>query len=38
MQNGKYYIGQYQNGLRNGKGTLYHSNGNIEKEGKWLNG
>ena len=37
MQNGKYYIGQWSNNLRNGKGTLYYSNGNIELEGNWVN-
>ena len=24
-ENGEYYIGQYKNGLRNGKGILYYS-------------
>ena len=37
MQNGKCYIGQWNNNLRNGKGALYYSNGNIEKEGNWVN-
>ena len=35
--NGDYYIGQYKNGLRNGKGTLYLSDENIRYEGDWIN-
>ena len=36
-ENGEYYIGQYKNGLRNGKGIEYYSNGNIQYEGDWVN-
>ena len=25
FENGRYYIGQFKNGLRNGKGKLYYS-------------
>ena len=38
MQNGKYYIGQYKNDLRNGKGNNFYSNGNIEYKGDFVNG
>ena len=31
-ENGEYYIGQFKNGLRNGKGKLYYANGNIKYE------
>ena len=37
MEDGKYYIGQWKNGLRNGKGTMYYSNGTIKYEGDWVN-
>ena len=37
-EDGNYYIGQFKNGLRNGKGTEYYSNGNIKYEGDWING
>ena len=36
-ENGKYYIGQFKDGLKNGKGTLHFSNGNIKKMGDWIN-
>jgi hypothetical protein len=36
-EDGKYYIGQEKNGLRNGKGTMYYSNGKIKYEGDWIN-
>ena len=36
-ENGEYYIGQWKNGLRNGKGTYYYSNGNIKYDGDWIN-
>ena len=36
-EDGKYYIGQWSNNLRNGKGTLYYPNGKIEKEGNFIN-
>ena len=34
---GLYYIGQFKNGFRNGKGILYNSNGNIKYDGEFLN-
>ena len=37
MQNGEYYIGQWKNGLSQGKGTLYYPNGKIRYEGEWAN-
>ena len=37
MENGVYYIGHFKNGLRNGKGIEYYSNGNIKYEGDWIN-
>ena len=36
-EDGEYYIGQFKNGLRHGKGTMYYSNGNIMYEGDWVN-
>ena len=36
--NGNYYIGQFKNGLRNGKGTEYYKNGNIKYEGDFIDG
>ena len=36
FENGYYYIGQFKNGLRNGKGILYYSKGNIKYEGNWI--
>ena len=38
FREGEYYIGQYVNGLRNGKGIMYYSNGNIKYDGDWFNG
>jgi len=35
---GKYYIGQFKNGLPNGKGIEYYKNGNIRYEGDFVNG
>ena len=37
MEDGKYYIGQWKNGLRNGKGIQYYSNGNIQYKGDFVN-
>ena len=37
MENGEYYIGQWKKDLKNGKGTLYYPNGNIQYEGDWVN-
>ena len=34
---GAYFIGEYKNGLRNGKGIEYYSNGNIKYDGEWIN-
>ena len=36
-EDGKYYIGQCKNHLRNWKGTEYYSNGNIKYEGDFVN-
>ena len=36
--NGDYFIGEYKNSLRNGKGILYYKNGNIQYEGDYVNG
>ena len=36
-ENGDYYIGEVKNGLRNGKGIEYYSNGNIKYEGEFVN-
>ena len=35
--NGCYYIGQFKNGKRHGKGTIYYKNGNIMYEGDFVN-
>ena len=37
-KNGEYYIGQWLNGLRHGKGKEYYKNGNIKYEGDFCNG
>ena len=37
FDNGEYYIGQFQESLRHGKGTMYNSNGTIKEEGNWNN-
>ena len=36
-ENGEYYIGQEKNGLKEGKGTMYYSNGNIKYDGDSIN-
>jgi len=36
-ENGEFYIGQWKNGLRNGKGTLHNKIGTIQYEGYRLN-
>ena len=36
LEDGKYNIGQYKNGLRNGKGTMYYANGKIKYKGDWI--
>ena len=32
------FLGEFLNGKRNGKGTVYYYNGNLEFEGEYLNG
>ena len=36
MEEGEYYIGQFKNGLRNGKGTDYYQNGDILYDGDFV--
>ena len=36
-EDGKYYIGQFSNNLRNGKGIVYYKNGSIKYEGDFVN-
>ena len=36
-QDGSYYIGQWKNSLKHGKGIIYNSKKEIEKKGKWIN-
>ena len=36
-EDGDYYIGEFKDGLKNGKGTSYYSNGKIKYEGNFLN-
>ena len=36
-KNGEYYIGEWKNDLRHGKGTLYNQNGGIKFEGQFYN-
>ena len=38
FHDGIYYIGQFKDNLRNGKGILYYKNGNILYEGEFVNG
>ena len=33
---GSYYIGDFENGLKNGKGIYYYENGKIQYEGDWF--
>jgi len=35
---GKYYIGQFKNGLKHGKGIMYNKNKKVMLEGDWVNG
>jgi len=35
-ENGEYYIGQFKNHLRNGKGIVFYKNGNIMYEGSFV--
>ena len=37
LEDGQYYIGQFKNGLKNGKGIEYYSNGSIKYEGEFEN-
>ena len=37
-EDGSYFLGQFKNGLRNGKGIEYYKNGNIKYEGNFING
>ena len=37
MKDGIYYIGQFKNYLRNGKGIMYYPNGKIMYEGDYVN-
>ena len=37
-ENGYYYIGNWNNGVKDGKGILYYKNGNILYEGHFHNG
>ena len=37
-EDGKYYIGEYEDNIPNGKGIKYYSNGNILFEGNFING
>ena len=36
FNNGNYYIGQFKNGLRNGKGATYYKNNHIMNEGTFV--
>ena len=36
-QNGEYYIGQWLNGLKNGRGTIFYRDNNIKYEGDFVN-
>ena len=35
-ENGEYYVGEFKNGLKHGKGILYYKNGNIKYEGYFI--
>ena len=37
-EDGKYYLGEFQNNLPNGKGIKYYSNGSILYDGNFVNG
>ena len=37
-EDGQYYLGEFKNGLKHGKGKLFYKNGNIEYEGDFLEG
>ena len=38
FEDGEYYIGEFKNNKRNGKGIEYYKNGNIKYEGEFING
>ena len=38
FEDGEYYIGEFKNDKRNGKGIEYYKNGNIKYEGEFING
>ena len=35
-EDGEYYVGQFFNGLKHGKGTIYYKDGKIKYEGDFL--
>ena len=37
FKSGEYYIGEWKNNLRHGKGKFYHKNGIIQFEGDYVN-
>ena len=38
LENGVYYLGEWKNSLRHGKGIIYYSNGNIMYDGEFVDG
>ena len=36
-ENDVYYLGEWKNDLRHGKGIMYYSNGKIKQKGYWIN-
>ena len=36
-ENSEYYIGQFKNGFKHGKGIYYYKNGKIRYEGDFIN-
>ena len=36
-ENGEYYIGEYLNDLKNGKGKIYYNNNSIKYDGDFVN-
>ena len=37
MEDGCYFIGHFRDGKMNGQGILYGPNGDIFRQGKWIN-